>query len=219
MIARSSGEPADHALSEKLAALVGSRLCHDLISPLGAIGNGVELLQLSGEFPGIQRSSEMQLIADSVDAARDRITLFRMAFGHTATGQRISCNELATLLTSFDRNGRLRVNFDASGDLPRTEGRMIILALMCLETAMPWGGRVLICRGARGWRLVAEATRVKVDAQLWGWLGLVPERGRPGQLPDLAPSEVQFGLLSLFAAQEGRTIHWEMDENGGEIAF
>lgn len=218
MIAGSFGGQRDPALAERLAALVGSRLCHDLISPLGAIGNGVELLQLSGEFPGIQRSSEMQLITDSVDAARDRITLFRMAFGHTATGQRISCNELGSLLYSFDRNGRLRVNFDAEGDLPRSEGRMIILALMCLETAMPWGGRVLICRGARGWRLVAEATRVKVDPTLWAWLG-PSETPAAGQLPDLAPSEVQFGLLALFAAQDSRRIQWEMDENGGEIAF
>ncbi|MDN3712237.1 histidine phosphotransferase family protein [Paracoccus cavernae] len=161
----------------------------------------------------------MQLITDSVDAARDRITLFRMAFGHTSTGQRISCNELATLLHSFDRNGRLRVNFDATGDLPRSEGRMVILALMCLETAMPWGGRVLICRGARGWRLVAEATRVKVDPTLWSWLDKDGLPLQSGQLPDLAPSEVQFGLLAMFAGQECRTIHWEMDENGGEIAF
>ena len=214
MTARSLGNEGAR-LPERLAALVGSRLCHDLISPLGAIGNGVELLQLSGEFPGIQRSAEMQLISDSVDAARDRITLFRMAFGHTAAGQRISCNEIAGLLENFDRNGRLRINFDANGDMPRTEGRMLLLSLMCLETAMPWGGRVLICRGAQGWRLVAEAARVKVDPSLWEWLSMTESQDFPG----LAPSDVHFGLLALFAVQEGRRISWEMDENGGEIAF
>ena len=31
-----------------LAALIGSRICHDLISPIGAIGNGVELLMMDG---------------------------------------------------------------------------------------------------------------------------------------------------------------------------
>jgi hypothetical protein len=35
-----------------LAALVGSRICHDLISPIGAIGNGVELLTLAGGAQG-----------------------------------------------------------------------------------------------------------------------------------------------------------------------
>ncbi len=39
-----------------LAALLGSRLCHDLVSPLGAIGNGVELLEMSPDFPGLAQS-------------------------------------------------------------------------------------------------------------------------------------------------------------------
>mgnify|MGYP000296592635 CR=1 FL=1 len=41
--------------------LIGSRICHDLISPIGAIGNGVELLGLTGP-----PSPEVRLIADSV---------------------------------------------------------------------------------------------------------------------------------------------------------
>ena len=58
---------------EMLAALLGSRLCHDLVSPLGAIGNGLELLEVSGDFPGIAKSGEMMLIAESLEAARARI--------------------------------------------------------------------------------------------------------------------------------------------------
>ncbi|AGT07780.1 histidine phosphotransferase family protein [Paracoccus aminophilus] len=206
---------AEEGLSEHFAALVGSRLCHDLISPLGAIGNGVELLQLSGEFPGIGQSSELQLISESVDAARNRISLFRMAFGHTSSEQRIGRNELASLLETFDRNGRIRIRFEAEGDLPRTDGRLIMLALMCFETAMPWGGRVLICRAASGWRLVAEATRIKTDPALWAWL----DGGKSHALPMLQPPDVHFGLMASFAHEAGRNLMWELDENGGEISF
>ena len=42
-----------------LATLIGSRICHDLISPIGAIHNGLELLELSG---GMSQTPEMQLI-------------------------------------------------------------------------------------------------------------------------------------------------------------
>ncbi len=45
-----------------LAALVGSRICHDLISPIGAIGNGVELMMMEGAAKG----PEMALITESV---------------------------------------------------------------------------------------------------------------------------------------------------------
>ena len=60
-----------------LAQLVGSRICHDLISPVGAIGNGLELLAMAGgrTMPG--GSAELELISDSVVQANARIRFFR----------------------------------------------------------------------------------------------------------------------------------------------
>lgn len=199
---------------DQLAVLVGSRLCHDIISPLGAIGNGVELLQISGEFPTIARSAEMQLIVESIEAARSRIGIFRMAFGHTSAEQRVSGAEFESLLQGYDRNGRLRISFDPPGDLPRIDARLIVLGLMCLETAMAWGGRVLVCRGEQGWRLVAETSRIKADAALWMWLDQGSE-----PLADINPSEVHFALLSELVRSHDRSLRWELDEAGGEIAF
>jgi histidine phosphotransferase ChpT len=66
-----------------LTSLIGSRICHDLISPLGAIGNGVELLAMSGTAPG----PEMDLISQSVENANARIRFFRVAFGAARGGQ------------------------------------------------------------------------------------------------------------------------------------
>ena len=60
-----------------LAALIGSRICHDLISPIGAIGNGVELMMMDGTA----KTPELALIAESVANANARIRYFRVAFG------------------------------------------------------------------------------------------------------------------------------------------
>ena len=127
--------------SGELAQMVGSRLCHDLISPLGAIGNGVELLEMSPDFPGISDSPELRLIAESVAAARARIQAFRIAFGQAQGDQRVSRAELARLAEGVSAQGRLKVQLDAQGDFARADVRMVMLALMCLETALPWGGR------------------------------------------------------------------------------
>ncbi|MFN3526521.1 MAG: histidine phosphotransferase family protein [Paracoccus sp. (in: a-proteobacteria)] len=196
-----------------LAGLVGSRLCHDLVSPLGAIGNGVELLQMSPDFPGIGDSPEMQLIGDAVASARGRIQGYRMAFGLAAGDQRVSHGELTRLVQGMSAQGRLRVQLDASGDVARAETRMVLLALMCLETAMPWGGRVLALRTTPGWRLVAECDRARLDPDLWAWL----DGSRPARAPQ--PSEVQFALLAEAATEAGRSLQAEMDEGGGEISF
>lgn len=200
---------------EELAALLGSRLCHDLVSPLGAIGNGMELLEISGDFPGVAKSGEMMLISESLEAARARIRGFRLAFGHAAADQRLGMAELGAVFADVEKGGRLRLRLEAEGDLPRIEARMILLALMCLETAMPWGGSVLVCRGAQGWRLVAEASRTRPDPALWAWLDDDPPVDRP--VP--APSEVQFLLLGGFARSENRRLSWDLDETGGEISF
>lgn len=48
-----------------LSSLVGSRICHDLISPIGAIGNGVELLHMAPR----DSAAELDLITDSVGNA------------------------------------------------------------------------------------------------------------------------------------------------------
>lgn len=198
--------------SGELSQLLGSRLCHDLVSPLGAIGNGVELLEMSSYFPGIEASPELKLIAESVMSARARIQIFRVAFGQVQGDQRIARAGLAQLLDGFSAQGRMQIQLDADGDFPRTELRMIMLAMMCLESALPWGGKVMVLHGPAGWRLVAEADRTKQDAALWAWLG-----GDGARVP--VPSEVHFPLLAEALAQAGRAARWEVDEKGAEIAF
>lgn len=198
----------------ELTQLLGSRLCHDLVSPLGAIGNGVELLEMAPEFPGIAQSPELRLIAESVAAARARIQAFRMAFGQAQGDQRLSRADLLRLAEGISAQGRLKIELDAEGDFARAEVRMVMLALMCLETALPWGGRVMLLRGSAGWRLVAEAGRTKPDPALWQWLDGESERLRP-----LAPSEVHFALLAEALQGAGRQATYEVDDQGAELTF
>ena len=77
-----------------LAALIGSRICHDLISPIGAIGNGVELLMMDGAA----QTPELALIAESVANANARIRFFRLAFGANAAHQKIARSEILSIL-------------------------------------------------------------------------------------------------------------------------
>src|SRR5690606_27339952 len=90
-----TGMATEDAGAAALAALLASRMCHDLVSPLGAIGNGLELLEMYGAAAG----PEHALIADSVAAAGARLRLFRLAFGHAGDGQRLPVAELRELLS------------------------------------------------------------------------------------------------------------------------
>ena len=208
-----------------LAGLVASRLCHDLISPLGAIGNGVELMAMPGTSA---HGPELELVAESVGNAQARIRLFRVAFGHAPADQRMGAPEVAALLDDMSRGGRLTFDWQAEGDFPRREIKMLLLAALCLESALPRGGRVLICRarnpsgGREGWRLVAGAPPARPEPALWALLGPPPE-GEPEIAPlpfsRVSAAQVHFALLPLVAAKSNRPIHWEVDETGAEISF
>ncbi len=184
-----------------LIALLGSRICHDLISPLSAIGNGVELLMMSGAVPG----PEIALISESVTNANARIRFFRVAYGAASLGQIVARSEIRSILDDMTRGGRLTIDWQVPGDVARIEVKLAFLALQCLETALPYGGRVKVAADDAGWRIGAEATKMKVDAGLWSRLT------RPETGAELAAAHVQFLLFPAELQRQGRTLALQMD--------
>lgn len=183
-----------------LGALIGSRICHDLVSPLGAIGNGVELLGLTG----IAESPEMALIAESVANANARIRFFRVAFGAADDGQGMSRAEIAGILGAVARGGRLSYVWEPAGEQPRTDVRIVFLLLLCMENALPLGGHIDVRRIGAVWEIIAEGRRVAIDAPLWD--SLTNSRARP----DISAAHVQFALLPEVVVQARRTLSLDL---------
>jgi histidine phosphotransferase ChpT len=63
----------------ELASLLCSRLCHDLLSPVGALNNGIELL--ADETDPEMRERCIELLADGARATANKLKFFRLAFG------------------------------------------------------------------------------------------------------------------------------------------
>lgn len=144
-----------------LAALIGSRLCHDLVSPLGAIGNGLELMQMM-QAP----TPEMDLVDAAVKVAQTRLRLFRLAFGVATEDQTVDAIELTEALKSLGANGRITVKTDFTATLARTNARRLALAALCVETALAWGGDIDVTTSG----VSASAARFKFDPALWATL-------------------------------------------------
>ncbi|AWD20249.1 histidine phosphotransferase family protein [Pseudogemmobacter blasticus] len=186
-----------------LAALIGSRICHDLISPIGAIGNGVELMMMERSAAA---SPELALIAESVAHANARIRYFRVAFGAAGGDQRIARGEVVSILNDMTRGGRLVIDWQSPGEMARREVKLVFLLLQCLETAMPYGGKVRIERGDSGWRMQAEAARLKIDPALWEMLS---ERHPPAEI---GAAQVHFALVPEELRAQGRRLVAELQD-------
>lgn len=186
-----------------LAALIGSRICHDLISPIGAIGNGVELLMLEGTAQG----PEVALISESVAHANARVRFFRVAFGASSGDQRIGRREVADILAGVTRGGRVEVDWQGPPEMARREVKLAFLLVLCLETAMPQGGRITVTRNDSRWLLLGEATRLKVDPDLWEVLS------NPAALTEIGPAQVHFLLVQEETSRQHRRLTVEVADN------
>lgn len=94
-----------------LASLLCSRLCHDLLSPVGALSNGLELLTEEKDAEMRQRCFE--LLEQSARISADKLKFFRLAFGAAGGfGDSVPVNEARALIDALaGSNGRVAVNW------------------------------------------------------------------------------------------------------------
>ncbi|PTE20644.1 histidine phosphotransferase [Cereibacter changlensis] len=198
-------------MSEKpdLAALLGSRICHDLISPIGAIGNGVELLMLDGLVKG----PEIALIAESVASANARIRFLRVAFGAAGGDQRIGRSEVTGILADLCRGGKFAIDWTSPTELPRREVKLAFLLIQCLETAMAYGGRIRVERTDSRWTLTGSAAKVKIDPALWQPLSI------PGARIDVSAAQVHFALVPEELERQNRRLTADLREQMIRLVF
>lgn len=113
--------------SPDLASLLCSRLCHDLLSPVGALTNGLELL--AGEKDPEMRKRCMELLEQSAKISADKLKFFRLAFGAAGGfGEMVPVDEARALIDALAaNNSRLEVGWSLSGDsLPKAAIKVLL---------------------------------------------------------------------------------------------
>lgn len=194
--------------SANLAALVGSRICHDLISPVGAINNGLELLGMANALEG----PELELISDSVNNANARIRFFRVAFG-AAGEQDLGRAEVSSVLEDVSKGGRIKYSWDTAEPAARRDVRIAFLCGLCMESALPYGGTVEISREDSSWFVRAQGRKLNPDPQVWSVF-------ETNDVPaEITPALVQFALLPQLAQEAGRKITFEQDDTQLMLRF
>ena len=142
-----------------LASLLCSRLCHDLLSPVGALSNGLELL--ADEKDPDMRQRCFELLEQSARASADKLRFFRLAFGAgSGFGESIPLHEPRAVIDALvSGNGRITANWALTGDsMPKPAVKALLnLAMIGIE-ALVRGGTLDIAAETRdsGTGLVSE---------------------------------------------------------------
>lgn len=196
-------------LEIRVTELLCARLCHELASPVGAINNGIEMIQ---EFDESMMPDAMPLIASSASLVAERLKFYRMAYGRAGTESVISDSDVRDLATGYLSDGRSRLDWPVGTGIPEWPkgwGKLVLNLLPLTTETLPRGGTI---------RLVfedsAETMRISIVAQGEG--ARVPEECRialetGADIDQLTPRSVHAYFLARLAAR--LTTRVEVDDS------
>ncbi|HYC96791.1 histidine phosphotransferase ChpT [Brevundimonas sp.] len=170
---------------QALAALVAGKLCHDFISPAGAISSGLDLLK----DPTAQdmRDDAMGLIEASAKKMVALVAFARVAFGASTSAERFSGAELGELVAGLADGGRATLDWRADGgDYSRAQARALVNLAWLTLAALPSGGAAVITTRRGGGDLeitgLAEGARARLKPEaVAGLAGQPLTEGLQGQ--------------------------------------
>ena len=157
--------------SHEFASLLCSRLCHDLLSPVGALNNGIELL--ADEHDPDMRARCLELLGESARASANKLKFFRLAFGAAGGfADEVDTREARVAIDGlFGGDGRIQIGWVIDEQTMSKSALKILLNLVLIAgDALIRGGRLDV--GAEkhegGLDIVvrAEGPRIVLDPEL-----------------------------------------------------
>jgi histidine phosphotransferase ChpT len=142
----------------ELAALLCSRVCHDLISPVGAIVNGLEVLDDSKSAD--DREFALNLIRKSAKTASAKLQFCRLAFGAAGSaGAQIDTGDAETMARGFLEDDKTRLVWNLPRTLqPKNRVKLLLNMLILAQQSIPRGGTLTVGPAGAG-----EGLKVRAD--------------------------------------------------------
>jgi histidine phosphotransferase ChpT len=187
------------------ASLLCSRLCHDLLSPVGALNNGLELL--GDENDPEMRIRVFQLLSESARVSANKLKFFRLAFGAAGGfGEQVDAREAKTAIEGLlADNKRTQFNWWVETEtLPKSALKVMLNLALIASEALVRGGTLDVGGEDNGGQLEIvvkiEGPRIILDPELRRTL--TDGEGAEGVTPRAAAAY----LVHTLAAQAGGTV-------------
>jgi histidine phosphotransferase ChpT len=212
----------DHARLIETLEIFSARICHDLVGPVGAISNGVELLSeggMSGD-PEV-----IALIADSARGASRRLQFFRSAFGagNTVSGGQ-PLEGARALAMDYFADGKVRLAWPIPGSALETRAdrrtvRLLLNLLLVAADCLPRGGSVAVdaLPSADGGLVVtirAEGTQARIIDEQRAILTVATSTA---DAPPPSPRAVPAWLASIVRTLAAASL--AIEDADGTVAF
>ena len=164
-----------------LAALLCSRVCHDVISPVGAIVNGLEVLE--DEKDEAMQTVALDLIRKSARQASARLQFARLAFGAAGSaGAQLDLGDAGEVARGFMEDDRTKIAWNLPRALlPKNRVKLLLNLLVVAGSTIPRGGTIKvdpIGEGERmGFRLESQGLNARIPPAVTALLAGTPAEG------------------------------------------
>jgi histidine phosphotransferase ChpT len=164
-----------------LAALLCSKVCHDVISPVGAIVNGLEVLE--EEKDEAMRGFAQDLIRKSARHASARLQFARLAFGAAGSaGASIDTGDAEQVARGFIQDERTTLTWDMPRVLlPKNRVKLLLNLLVIATTTIPRGGSIAVKGTVDGeraeFRITTRGINPRIPPHVEALLAGEPEGG------------------------------------------
>lgn len=190
----------------RVLELLSSKLCHDLISPVSAINNGVELIE---DIGGSVVEEAMKLIGNSAVQSSRRLRVFRVAYGRAGSEANLPLRDMRQIAEQYFTGGKIKLEWPETLELPgladqRGALKTLINMLVMSEELLAYGGSITLHRLGEddkiGCRLEIEGRNAQLSQPFEEALTAVTP------IEDLTPRTIQPYITGRFAEHFGIRI-------------
>jgi len=176
-----------------------SKICHDLVSPVSAINNGVELIE---DIGGSVVDEAMKLIGDSAGLAARRLKLFRMAYGRAGSEESLGVKDVRQVAAHYMGSGKVTLTWPedqpgASLAAHRGFVKVMLNLVVLSEELLPYGGILTLRSAMDGDNAGCRFEIVGRAAQLTPQIQAAFEG--TASIDDITPRTVQAYVTNKFA--------------------
>ena len=196
-----------------LAAMLSSRICHDLINPVGAIGNGLDALDDPAQAS--MKDLAQELIANAAKQSLAKLEFARLAYGASSTAgtdfDTRECERVAQIYYDIEK-ANLNWNFEAIL-VPKHKGKLLMNMLLIASEAVFRGGEVSVSMtgeaGNEAIEIVATSDKEKRQKTL---IPANVEAYISGRVEEVTAREIQPFYTGLLARLSNMDIQVSLDQ-------
>ena len=202
--------PTNDLDAVQLSALMSSRLCHDLVNPVGALASGLEVLGDPSMDEGMQEAA-LDLIKSSAEKSVALLKYARLAYGASGgLGAELPLDEAHNVLKAYFAWTKATLDWTVPGaHAPKDEVKALLVLAAAAADCVPRGGAVSVSGANGDYEIRVTGQRVILQEDL--------KKALAGDADELKPKFAPHFISALAARQTGGGV--DVSESEGGVSF